>query len=59
MIEIADNGPGIPDTLRAHLFDPFVSSKRVGNAGTVVGNFDHQRQRNPRIGALSRSILLW
>ncbi len=30
MIEIADNGPGIPDTLRAHLFDPFVSSKRAG-----------------------------
>ncbi len=30
MIEVADNGPGVPEALRAHLFDPFVSSKRSG-----------------------------
>lgn len=31
MIEIADNGPGIPEALRPHLFDPFVSSKPSGS----------------------------
>ena len=30
MIEIEDNGAGIPDSLREHLFDPFVTSKRTG-----------------------------
>jgi len=31
IIEIADNGPGIPDGLSGHLFDPFVSSKSSGS----------------------------
>ena len=31
MIEVRDNGPGIPDNLRLHLFDPFVSSKHSGS----------------------------
>ncbi len=31
MIEVADNGPGVPDAMRPHLFDPFVSSKRSGS----------------------------
>lgn len=29
-IEIADNGPGVPDNLKPHLFDPFVTTKRSG-----------------------------
>jgi two-component system nitrogen regulation sensor histidine kinase GlnL len=29
-IEIADNGPGVPDNLKPHLFDPFVTTKRTG-----------------------------
>ena len=31
MIEVRDNGPGIPDNLRLQLFDPFVSSKHSGS----------------------------
>lgn len=30
MIEIEDNGPGVPDALKPHLFDPFVTTKRKG-----------------------------
>jgi two-component system nitrogen regulation sensor histidine kinase GlnL len=30
MIEVEDNGPGVPDALKPHLFDPFVTTKRTG-----------------------------
>lgn len=30
MIQIEDNGPGVPDHMKAHLFDPFVTTKRTG-----------------------------
>ncbi|MGE0766859.1 MAG: nitrogen regulation protein NR(II), partial [Hyphomicrobiaceae bacterium] len=29
-IEVEDDGPGVPDGMRPHLFDPFVTSKRTG-----------------------------
>jgi two-component system nitrogen regulation sensor histidine kinase GlnL len=29
-IEIEDDGPGVPEAMRPHLFDPFVTSKRTG-----------------------------
>jgi two-component system nitrogen regulation sensor histidine kinase GlnL len=30
MIEVEDNGPGVADALKPHLFDPFVTTKRSG-----------------------------
>ena len=30
MIHIEDNGSGVPDSMKPHLFDPFVTTKRTG-----------------------------
>jgi two-component system nitrogen regulation sensor histidine kinase GlnL len=30
MIEVEDNGPGVAEELKPHLFDPFVTTKRAG-----------------------------
>ncbi len=41
-IQIADNGPGIPETVQKRLFDPFFTTKAVGK-GTGMGmSISHQ-----------------
>ncbi|MGW1667431.1 sensor histidine kinase [Streptomyces sp. NPDC002324] len=37
VIEILDDGPGIPDDLRARLFDPFVRGEETRAAGSGLG----------------------
>jgi signal transduction histidine kinase len=36
VVEIVDNGPGIPPEVQAHLFEPFYTTKAVGS-GTGLG----------------------
>ncbi len=33
VIDVADSGPGLPDSARAHLFEPFTGSARRGGTG--------------------------
>ena len=33
VIEVADNGPGVPVQIQAHLFEPFTGSEKPGGAG--------------------------
>lgn len=36
LVEIIDNGPGIPDAVKPHIFEPFFTTKGAGE-GTGIG----------------------
>jgi signal transduction histidine kinase len=42
VVEIGDNGPGIPETIMPHIFEPFYTTKAVGE-GTGLGLDTAQR----------------
>ncbi|MDT8870963.1 ATP-binding protein [Komagataeibacter rhaeticus] len=44
LVSVRDNGPGIPENIRPHLFEPFLTTKATGSglglalAGKIVGD---------------------
>jgi signal transduction histidine kinase len=57
VVEIADNGPGIPEEVQPHIFDPFYTTKPVGQGAGLGLNIIHNivvRQHYGEINAQSR-----
>ncbi|HEY6263366.1 MAG TPA: ATP-binding protein [Candidatus Acidoferrum sp.] len=54
VVEIADNGPGIPPDVRSHIFEPFFTTKGVGE-GTGLGLDTVQRIVNKHRGNIQVS----
>ncbi len=39
VIRVEDNGPGVPESIREHLFEPFVTVSKTGERGLGLGLF--------------------
>ncbi|MDD9911018.1 MAG: ATP-binding protein [Ahrensia sp.] len=63
-LSISDNGCGIPDDLRAHIFDPFISSKQNGSGlglalvAKIVGDHGGVISCESKPGATTFTVLL-
>lgn len=64
MIQIHDNGPGIPDHLKPHLFDPFVTTKPNGTGlglalvAKIIGDHGGVIECDSELGQTTFRILL-
>jgi signal transduction histidine kinase len=55
VLKIADNGPGLPDRAKAHLFEPFTGSGRAGGTGLGLAVSRELAQANGGDLVLARS----
>jgi two-component system C4-dicarboxylate transport sensor histidine kinase DctB len=39
VIRVEDNGPGVPESIRGHLFEPFITLSKTGERGLGLGLF--------------------
>ncbi len=39
VIRVEDNGPGVPESIRQHLFEPFITMSKTGERGLGLGLF--------------------
>jgi len=58
-VQVSDNGPGIDPTLRDHIFEPFVSSKKNGQGLGLALVSKLVRDMNGRIGHERDEALGW
>lgn len=58
-VQVSDNGPGIDPTLRDHIFEPFVSSKKNGQGLGLALVSKLVRDMNGRIGHDRDEALGW
>ncbi len=64
LVCVRDNGPGIPDDIRPHLFEPFVTSKPAGNGlglalvAKIVGDHGGLIEVDSRPGRTDFRLLL-
>jgi signal transduction histidine kinase len=65
ILKVEDNGPGVPEALRDHLFEPFVSRsasrERLGLglflAASLLNTYDASVRYEPREGGGARFIV--
>ncbi len=64
MVTVRDNGPGIPEDMLAHLFEPFITSKRSGSGlglalvAKIVGEHGGLMEAESRPGCTEFRIFL-
>ena len=48
VVSVQDNGEGIPEDVRAHLFEPFITTKKQGYTTTGTGTTTPTAGSSPR-----------
>jgi signal transduction histidine kinase len=53
VVDIADNGPGIPEDVQPHIFDPFFTTKPVGQGAGLGLNISHNIVEKQHYGEIT------